>query len=671
MEDKLNKITYLIDIAVPAAHIVLGTQVEKVGKYVPIGVEVKTIWNQEKVVILGATDDEDYTGAFKRCNYHRNCTLSFRRHPYWEHATLLGGGSVLCSRFRKTSRKSGSRTEKLPENIGPRPHDNAVEIREKNAFRIERSWRHGDEHYRATSYLPAPLLKQHYEDREAPYLLFSPVDSSAMNTTECEWEFEFRNYTVSDVNCTSSAPNRTSFFEVTANPNVPVILVYSALFVTAAIGNLTVFISLFRSRHRKSRVSLMIRNLAVADLIVTFVMIPIEVGWRLTGRWVAGNVACKIVQFLRALGPYLSSNVLICVSLDRYFAVMYPFRVNVARRRGKVMLAVAWCTSLIYCIPQCFVFRVKSHPHNPDYKQCVTFGYFSSTTMELVYNLSCVLFLYFIPLIVIVVAYTCIMLEISRNSKLAHESKKAPNGRLRLRRSDTSNIQRARIRTLRMTITIVAIYIFCCTPYVIMTLWYMFDRKTAQNLPDWLQDFFFMMVVSNSCMNPMVYGSYVIDFKRLSDCNCCRSRKLEQTAIHDAEPGHRKEHRHFARTVIKAFFGRKVNSTTKSTGTQQGQNIRRIGANNPAVSAEIGSSETGSMNQLQTFPFKSKDRIRNANEILSFHSEPCESAPCHSSDGTLRRNSCSTPLKSKALLKKTLNVYANGVTRCSIKDSLV
>ncbi|XP_050303894.1 adipokinetic hormone/corazonin-related peptide receptor variant I-like isoform X2 [Anthonomus grandis grandis] len=300
---------------------------------------------------------------------------------------------------------------------------------------------------------------------------------------------------------------------------------YMILFFVAGIGNLTVFISLFRSRHRKSRISLMIRHLAVADLIVTFVMIPIEVCWRLTGRWLAGNVACKMVQFVRALGPYLSSNVLVCISLDRYFAVMHPLQVNAARKRGKMMLMVAWGASLTYCVPQCFVFHLRSHPLNPDYKQCVTFGSFPNEFLELIYNLSCLVFLYFIPLTVIIVSYSCILAEISKTSK-AHrvnnskESIKNSSNKLRLRRSDTKTIERARSRTLRMTVIIVVIYILCCTPYTVMTLWYMFDRTTAeQSLPVLVQDFFFMMVISNSCMNPIVYGSFVIDFKKFS-CQC-------------------------------------------------------------------------------------------------------------------------------------------------------
>ncbi|CAH0553561.1 unnamed protein product [Brassicogethes aeneus] len=245
-----------------------------------------------------------------------------------------------------------------------------------------------------------------------------------------------------------------------------------------------------------------------------------NVGWRLTGRWIAGNVACKVFLFLRAFGPYLSSNVLVCVSLDRYFAVLHPLKVNDARRRGKVMLAFAWGTSFIYCIPQSFVFRVQSHPQDPMYEQCVSFGFFTSSAQEIIYNLMSVMFLYFIPLFVIIIAYTAIMCEISKNSKdTKGASYQTSNGRIRLRRSDISNIERARSRTLRMTITIVVVYIWCCTPYVIITLWYMFDRDSAKRLPDWLQDTFFMMVVSNSCMNPIVYGSYVLNFKKFS-CQC-------------------------------------------------------------------------------------------------------------------------------------------------------
>lgn len=59
---------------------------------------------------------------------------------------------------------------------------------------------------------------------------------------------------------------------------MPVIIAYCTLFIIAAGGNISVVVTLFRSkRHRRSRVSLMIFNLAVADLMVALIMIPLEV----------------------------------------------------------------------------------------------------------------------------------------------------------------------------------------------------------------------------------------------------------------------------------------------------------------------------------------------------------------------------------------------------------
>ncbi|XP_073977994.1 adipokinetic hormone/corazonin-related peptide receptor variant I-like isoform X2 [Rhodnius prolixus] len=339
----------------------------------------------------------------------------------------------------------------------------------------------------------------------------------------------FSNFTI-EFNYTESiyySPTNNTLYELPKFDDnaLIVVIAYSLLFIIAAIGNLTVFITLVRGRHRKSRISLMITHLAAADLFVTFIMIPLEIGWRLTTQWVAGNIACKLFLFLRAFGLYLSSNVLVCVSVDRYFAILHPLRVSDARRRGKMMLTMAWIFSLICALPQSVVFHVSQHPQHPDFWQCVTFGFFGSRTQEIAYNLFCVMAMYFVPLLVIVIAYTCILLEISKKTKetradqwrTGHEER--TRGRMRLRRSDMSNIERARARTLRMTVTIVLAFIWCWTPYVVMTLWYMFDRESAEKVDPRLQDALFIMAVSNSCMNPLVYGSYALNFRR--ECTTC------------------------------------------------------------------------------------------------------------------------------------------------------
>ena len=78
-----------------------------------------------------------------------------------------------------------------------------------------------------------------------------------------------------------------------------------------------------------------------------------QVGWRLLRFWFAGNVACKLFAFLRAFGFYLSSMVLIVVSLDRYIAIIYPLRANSEfARRGHFMLLAAWAVSALCSLPQ-------------------------------------------------------------------------------------------------------------------------------------------------------------------------------------------------------------------------------------------------------------------------------------------------------------------------------
>ena len=74
----------------------------------------------------------------------------------------------------------------------------------------------------------------------------------------------------------------------------------------------------------------------------------------------------------------------------------------------------------------------------------------------------------------------------------------------------SNKIRRAKRRTVRMSITIIAAFLICWTPYVIVVFWYQIDEESAKRFDQYTKDGLFTFAVANSCLNPIVYGSHLI-----------------------------------------------------------------------------------------------------------------------------------------------------------------
>merc|ERR1712001_717482 len=73
---------------------------------------------------------------------------------------------------------------------------------------------------------------------------------------------------------------------------------YSTLFLVSSIANCVVLVILIRRyRRQKSRVNLLLIHLAIADMIVTFLHMPLAIGWSLTVYWMAGDFFCRLLKF--------------------------------------------------------------------------------------------------------------------------------------------------------------------------------------------------------------------------------------------------------------------------------------------------------------------------------------------------------------------------------------
>ncbi|CAB4058140.1 GNRHR [Lepeophtheirus salmonis] len=147
------------------------------------------------------------------------------------------------------------------------------------------------------------------------------------------------------------------------------VIAYCIMFMIGTVSNISVFVAAYRrsrigsSQFLRTNVHSMVLHLTVADLIVTIIVIPVEIFWRISVQWYIGNLCCKGFMFLRAFGFYLSSMTLVCLSLDRYIAISQPLatlepRSN--RRRGRIMLLCAWIISGFCALPQA-IYTLYNH----------------------------------------------------------------------------------------------------------------------------------------------------------------------------------------------------------------------------------------------------------------------------------------------------------------------
>ncbi|XP_035665381.1 gonadotropin-releasing hormone receptor-like [Branchiostoma floridae] len=310
---------------------------------------------------------------------------------------------------------------------------------------------------------------------------------------------------------TTDADNVTNS-TISSYPEVPTfsdhhlmkVVITSFLFLWAAVGNVSVLAVMQRSRSR-SRTPLhsLVFQLTVADSLVTFITMPSEAAWAATVSWKAGEVMCRVIKFLQVIGLYQSTFITVAISLDRAVAVLFPFSKSGAPHRTKVMIIICWVLSTVFSFPQAIIFHIERLV--PGFEQCVDFNFYGAKWQKQLYNTASFVLIYPLPLVIIITAYVCIILRITKNTRTkgnAFSGSQHVRSEMDARREQV--FTRAKIRTLWMTVGIVTAFVVCWTPFYVHLFWVnYFDTSHVSRM---LTDLLYLFGMSNACVNPMVYG---------------------------------------------------------------------------------------------------------------------------------------------------------------------
>ena len=176
-------------------------------------------------------------------------------------------------------------------------------------------------------------------------------------------------------------------------------ILVTALMIIIVVGNALVVIAIAVDRNLKGLQNWFIASLAVADLLVGLLIMPLSLTNELLGYWIFGNVLCEL---------WLATDVLLCtasilnlclISLDRYWSITraVSYVRTRTKKRAAIMIATVWVLSMIICLPPLVGWK-RPQPMKYGLPLCVL-------SEDMGYVVYSTLGSFYIPLVVMVVVY--------------------------------------------------------------------------------------------------------------------------------------------------------------------------------------------------------------------------------------------------------------------------
>ncbi|XP_067290027.1 trace amine-associated receptor 13c-like [Pseudorasbora parva] len=269
-------------------------------------------------------------------------------------------------------------------------------------------------------------------------------------------------------------------------PEVEYILLYvfiSLLSVFTVFLNLLVIISISHFKQLHTPTNMLILSLAVADLIVGLIIIPLMGIRFIETCWYFGKTFCFLFLFFVFVVVSASLGNLVFISVDRYIAVSDPLRYTVRVTTDKVVFCIIinWLCSSIYSVLILYNTMFYPETHDKCYGDCTVSFKFEHVVTDLIVT-------FVTPSSVIMFIYMKIFCVANHQAKVVNSV------------TGVSRSQKKAAKTLGI---VVIVYFMCWIPYYIVIL--IEGNESTEsvqlNVTCWI-------VYMNSCMNPLIYALF-------------------------------------------------------------------------------------------------------------------------------------------------------------------
>ncbi|XP_056100553.1 trace amine-associated receptor 13c [Rhinichthys klamathensis goyatoka] len=282
-------------------------------------------------------------------------------------------------------------------------------------------------------------------------------------------------------------PNNNLSCTKNVKPGFEYIIVYifiSTISVFTVFLNLLVIISISHFKQLHTPTNVLIFSLAVADLIVGLILMPVQGIKLIEPCWFFGEIFCSIFPFIFYVVVTASLGNLIIISVDRYIAVndplRYASRVNI--NRAVFSIVANWVFSFVYSLFILYDSLLYPEKNYTCIGECIL-------VIKLGYIITDVLVTLVTPCCLIITLYLKICIVAKKQAKHINSltDKKAKS-------------EKKAARTLGI---IVMVYLLCWIPYYIAAL------TVGQDTGDsFVINIMYWILCMNSCMNPLIYAMF-------------------------------------------------------------------------------------------------------------------------------------------------------------------
>ncbi|GAV00975.1 hypothetical protein RvY_11754 [Ramazzottius varieornatus] len=385
-----------------------------------------------------------------------------------------------------------------------------------------------------------------------------------------------------------------------------IILAYGLVSFMAVVGNFIVCFIVVSFKNMRRTENFFIFNLALADILMACLCIPFSfIPSLILASYPFGWVMCKLMNYSQGVTVFVASYTLVAISMERYYGIVHPFKAKMRRRKAIVVMCLTWVLALIVTLPTAIFAEVVDEirvdgtaalhctERWPDLSKSD-----GSSYLSYVYGMFLMSFQYFIPVGIMIFAYSTIAVHVWKMETPGEAMK-----------DRDKKLKDEKLRMTKMMVVVVLLYIISWLPINVYNV--IADQYSGiMYCYQYIHYIWFVchwLAMSHATYNPIIYFWMNSKFRAgfIYVLNIIfRWRKLphEWLVEHKLVGGYTLSTKRFSTVLNK-------HDSTSTAFTSQLSTRSGLGAKNSQASQEFQASikKTGSGNRRNT-----EERYQNA-----------------------------------------------------------